>query len=191
LPYADDALAPVISSGTIGYHYGKHHKGYYDTVLKTVKGSDLADATLEEIIRKTAAAPERVALFNASAQLWNHNFYWSSMRAKGGGKPGGALAEGIERDFGGYEAFRKEFLAAATGQFGSGWVWLVRGTDNRLAVVKTANADTPMAHGIACLLCCDIWEHAYYLDWQNRRADYVNAWLDRLVNWDFVARNPG
>ncbi|WP_084572626.1 superoxide dismutase [Methylocapsa aurea] len=189
LPYPDNALAPVVSSETVAYHYGKHHKGYYDAVLKAVAGGEFADLSLEEIVRKTAGDPSRAALFNPAGQLWNHNFYWTSMRPKGGGKPTGALAAQIEESFGGYDGFRKEFAGAATKLFGSGWVWLVRDSNNKLAVVPTANADSPMAHGVRCLLTCDVWEHAYYIDWRNRRADYVGGWLDQLVNWDFAAQN--
>lgn len=189
LPYADNALAPVISSETVAYHYGKHHKGYYDAVLKAVAGGEFADASLEEIIRKTAQDPSRAALFNPAGQLWSHNFYWASIRPKGGGKPAGAIAAQIDEAFGGYDGFRKEFLGAATKLFGSGWVWLVQGPQNKLAVVSTANADTPIAHGIKPLLTLDVWEHSYYIDWRNRRADYANAWLDQLVNWDFANQN--
>ncbi|WP_198017166.1 superoxide dismutase [Methylocapsa acidiphila] len=186
LPYADDALAPVISSETIGYHYGKHHKGYYDAVLKAVAGTEWADASLEEIVRKTAGDPIRAALFNPAGQLWNHNFYWASMRPNGGGKPTGPAAGLIEASFGGYDGFRKEFSGAATKFFGSGWIWLVQDGKDKAAIVATSNADTPIAHGGKPLLTLDVWEHSYYIDWRNRRADYANAWLDKLVNWDFV-----
>jgi Fe-Mn family superoxide dismutase len=188
LPYGDDALAPVISSETVAYHYGKHHKGYYDAVMKAVANSDLAALTLEQIIRKSAGDATQAALFNPAGQLWNHNFYWTSMRPKGGGKPGGSVAARIDDSFGGYDAFRKEFAGAATKLFGSGWVWLVEQPSGKLAVVATGNADSPMAHGVKCLLTCDVWEHAYYIDHRNRRADYANAWLDQLVNWDFASQ---
>jgi Fe-Mn family superoxide dismutase len=186
LPYPDDALAPAITSETISYHYGKHHKAYYEAVLKSVAGGEFADASLEEIIRKTAQDPSRASLFNSARQLWNHNFYWASIRPNGGGKPTGAIAARIEESFGGYDGFRKEFVAAATKLFGSGWIWLAPGFQNKLAVIATANADTPVAHGIQPLLTLDVWEHSYYIDWRNRRADYANAWLDQLVNWDFA-----
>jgi Fe-Mn family superoxide dismutase len=189
LPYPDAALAPIISSETIAYHYGKHHKAYYDSVMKAVAGGEFAESSVEDIIRKTAGDPARASLFNPAGQLWNHNFYWTSMRPKGGGKPAGAVAARIEKSFGDYDGFRKEFLSAATKLFGSGWVWLVEDSKNKLAVVQTSNADSPMAHGVRCLLTCDVWEHAYYVDWRNRRADYVGAWLDQLVNWDFVGQN--
>nr|WP_210185880.1 superoxide dismutase [Methylocapsa palsarum] len=189
LPYADDALAPVISSETIAYHYGKHHKGYYDAVLKAVAGTELSGLTLEQIVRKSAG--DGAALFNPAGQLWNHNFYWVSMRPKGGGKPSGAIAARIDEDFGNYDEFKKQFAAAAVKHFGSGWVWLIQDPNNKLAIVATANADSPMAHGVRCLLTCDVWEHAYYIDHRNRRADYANAWLDQLVNWDFANHNLG
>lgn len=189
LPYSDNALAPVITSETIAYHYGKHHKGYYDAVLKAVAGGEFADASLEEIIKKTAQDPSRASLFNPAGQLWNHNFYWASIRPNGGGKPTGAIADRIEESFGGYDAFHKEFLSTATKFFGSGWVWLAPNSQNKLAVSATANADTPIARGVQPLLTLDVWEHAYYVDWRNRRADYVNAWLDQLVNWDFANQN--
>ena len=191
LPYPDDALAPVISATTIGFHYGKHHKTYYDNMVRLVAGTDLADRSVEEIVRKTFGAPNRTALYNNAAQVWNHTFYWNSMRPHGGGEPRGALAQRIGKDFGGFAGFKKAFTEAAVGQFGSGWAWLVERKDKKLAVARTPNADTPMAEGTKCLLTCDVWEHAYYLDWQNRRADYVAAWLDKLVNWDFASRNLG
>jgi Fe-Mn family superoxide dismutase len=189
LPYPDNALAPAISSETIAYHYGKHHKAYYDAVMKGVAGTDFSGLSLEDIVEKTAADPSRAALFNPAGQLWNHNFYWTSMRPKGGGKPTGAVAARIDESFGGYDGFRKAFLGAGTKLFGSGWVWLVEGPQNKLAVAATSNADSPMAHGVRCLLTCDVWEHAYYIDWRNRRADYLGSWLDQLVNWDFANQN--
>jgi superoxide dismutase, Fe-Mn family len=188
LPYPEDALVPVISTTTIGFHYGKHHRAYVDNLNKAVEGTDLAHKSLEDIVKLTAADPARVAVFDNAAQDWNHTFYWQSMRPKGGGAPSGAIADHIKDSFGDYAKFRQEFATAAVTQFGSGWAWLVQDPDKKLKVVKTANADTPMARGINCLLTCDVWEHAYYLDYQNRRPDYVNAWLDHLVNWDFAAR---
>ena len=191
LPYPEDALAPAISSRTIGFHYGKHHRAYVDNLNKAVAGSDLAGKSLEEIVKATAGDPDRVGVFNNAAQDWNHTFYWSSMRANGGGAPEGAIADRIKDSFGDYARFREAFLTAAATQFGSGWAWLVQDGDKKLKVVKTGNADTPMAHGTTCLLTCDVWEHAYYLDYQNRRPDYVNAWLDKLVNWEFASRQLG
>jgi superoxide dismutase, Fe-Mn family len=189
LPYPDNALAPVISSNTVGFHYGKHHKGYFDALTKAVEGLDLANQTLEDIVITTQINPNRAAIYNAAAQTWNHNFYWKSMKPNGGGKPSGALGDRIEQDFKGFDNCRKELAAAAVGQFGSGWAWLVETKEKKLQVMKTPNADTPMSQGLKCLLTIDVWEHAYYLDYQNRRADYVNAWLDKLANWDFAAEN--
>jgi Fe-Mn family superoxide dismutase len=188
LPYGDSALEPVISARTLGFHYGKHHKTYLDNLNKLVAGTDMADLSLEKIILATAGNPEKTALFNNAAQVWNHTFYWASMKPGGGGKPGGALAEKIDAAFGGFDAMRKELAAAAVGQFGSGWAWLA--LDNgKLKIVKTGNAENPLSKGMQPLLTLDVWEHAYYLDYQNRRADYVNALLDKLVNWDFAAEN--
>jgi superoxide dismutase, Fe-Mn family len=189
LPYPDDALAPVISSTTMGFHYGKHHRAYVDNLNRLIAGSDLAGKSLEEIVKATASDPNRVGIFNNAAQDWNHTFYWNSMKPNGGGAPTGPIAESIKDSFGDYAKFRQEFAAAAVGQFGSGWAWLVQDPDKKLNVVKTGNADTPMARGTNCLLTCDVWEHAYYLDYQNRRPDYVSAWLDKLVNWDFAAQH--
>lgn len=189
LPYAENALEPVISANTIGFHYGKHHKGYVDTLAKLIEGTDFLNQTLEEIVRTTQINPNRTAIYNAAAQSWNHTFYWNSMRPDGGGEPTGALAQRIAADFTDYEGFRKAFTAAALGQFGSGWAWLIEDKEKKLRVVRTPNADTPMAQGMKCLLTIDVWEHAYYLDYQNRRADYANSWLDKLANWDFAGKN--
>lgn len=187
LPYAENALEPVISARTIGFHYGKHHQGYVNNLNKLVTGTPLADQPLEAVVKATAN-PDQTAIFNNAAQVWNHTFYWNSLKPKGGGKPTGALAEMIDKSFGGFEQFKAEFAKAATGQFGSGWAWLVKDGD-KLAVVKTGNADNPLVHGQKPLLTVDVWEHAYYLDYQNRRADYVTAVLDGLINWDFAAQN--
>ncbi len=154
---------------------------------KLVTGTPLADQPLEAVVKATAN-PDQTAIFNNAAQVWNHTFYWNSLKPKGGGKPTGALAEMIDKSFGGFEQFKAEFAKAATGQFGSGWAWLVKDGD-KLAVVKTGNADNPLVHGQKPLLTVDVWEHAYYLDYQNRRADYVTAVLDGLINWDFAAQN--
>jgi Fe-Mn family superoxide dismutase len=189
LPYPEDALVPVISAMTIGFHYGKHHRAYVDNLNKAVADTDFAHKSLDDIVKATANDPARVAIFNNAAQDWNHTFYWNSMRPNGGGMPTGAIADHIKDSFGDYAKFRQEFATAAVTQFGSGWAWLVQDQDKKLKVVKTANADTPMARGMICLLTCDVWEHAYYLDYQNRRPDYVNAWLDKLVNWDFAAQH--
>ena len=190
LPYADNALDPVISAKTIGFHYGKHHKGYVDNLNKLLAGTAFADLPLEKIITATAGKADKTAIFNNAAQTWNHTFYWRSLRPKGGGEPGGVLKQKIEASFGTLDGARKELAAAAMAQFGSGWVWLVLDGD-KLKVVKTGNADVPMITGMKPLLTIDVWEHAYYLDYQNRRADYVNAVLDKLINWDFAAENLG
>jgi Fe-Mn family superoxide dismutase len=188
LPYADSALEPVISANTLHFHYGKHHQAYVDNLNKLIAGTELAQLPLEKIIRATAGKTDKVAIFNNAAQAWNHAFFWNSMRPHGGGEPPAALLRMIEASFGSLEAFKKELLAAALAQFGSGWVWLVLDGD-KLKVVRTGNADTPLASGLKPLLTVDVWEHAYYLDYQNRRADFVNAVLDKLVNWEFAAAN--
>ena len=191
LPYADTALEPVISSRTIGFHYGKHHKGYVDTLNKLLADTpDLAPLPMPELIKTATANPNRTAIFNNAAQVWNHTFYWESMRPGGGGQPAGKLKEKIDSDLGGYDKFREEFKKAAMTQFGSGWAWLIV-KDGKLAITKTANAGTPLEQGLNPLITIDVWEHAYYLDYQNRRADYVDAWLDKLVNWEFAAKNLG
>ena len=190
LPYAQDALAPVISANTLSFHYGKHHKAYVDNLNKLAEGKRWATMSLEEVVRESAKDAADAGVFNNAAQVWNHTFYWSCMRSGGGGAPSGRLAERIQADFGGFDAFKTQFADAAKTQFGSGWAWLVL-DGSKLKVVKTANADTPLAHGQKALLTCDVWEHAYYLDYQNRRPDYVAAFLDKLVNWEFAAANLG
>ena len=188
LPYDENALDPVISARTIGFHYGKHHRGYVDTLNKLVAGTDLANLPLETIIAKTAGKPGKTAIFNNAAQAWNHAFYWRSLRPKGGGVPPAELEQRIEASFGEMEAFKNELATAATSHFGSGWAWLALDTDT-LKVITTANADTPLTQGMQPLLALDLWEHAYYLDYQNVRADYVNAVLDKLINWGFAVEN--
>jgi len=190
LPYADNALGPVISAQTIGFHYGKHHKGYVDNLNKLVAGTEFADLPLEKIVAETAAKTDKTAIFNNAAQTWNHTFYWRSLRPKGGGAPPAALKHAIEASFGTVDACKKELATAATTQFGSGWAWLVM-DGGMLKVVKTGNAGVPTTTGMKPLLTIDVWEHAYYLDYQNRRADYVKAVLDGLVNWSFAAENFG
>ena len=190
LPYAENALEPVISAKTIGFHYGKHHKGYVDNLKKLVEGTRFADMTLEKIMSETGGKGDNTAIFNNAAQAWNHTFYWQSLRPKGGGEPAAVLQKKIEVSFGSLDACKKELATAAMAQFGSGWVWLVLDSD-MLKVVKTANADVPMTMSMKPLLTIDVWEHAYYLDYQNRRADYVKAVLDTLINWDFAAENLG
>lgn len=188
LPYADNSLEPVISAKTIGFHYGKHHKAYVDNLNKLVAGTEFADMSLEKIVSATAGKPDKVAIFNNAAQAWNHTFYWKSMRHKGGGEPPATLKQKIETSFGSLETCKKELANAAVTQFGSGWAWLVQDGD-KLKVVKTGNADNPLTQTMKPLLTIDVWEHAYYLDYQNRRADYVNAVIEKLINWEFAAEN--
>ena len=188
LPYADNALDPVISANTISFHYGKHHKGYVDNLNKLIAGTEFADMPLEKIVSATAGKPDKGAIFNNAAQTWNHTFYWQSLKPKGGGEPPAALKQKIEAAFGSLEAFKKELANAAVTQFASGWAWLVKDGD-KLKVMKTGNADTPITQSLKPLLTIDVWEHAYYLDYQNRRADYVNAVIEKLLNWEFAAEN--
>jgi Fe-Mn family superoxide dismutase len=188
LPYAQDALAPVISSETLSFHYGKHHKAYVDNLNKLVAGTDLSETPLEKVIAATAGKADKAGIFNNAAQIWNHTFFWSSMKPGGGGAPSGAVAKGIDAAFGSYENFKKEFSNAAMTQFGSGWAWLVA-DKGQLKVAKTPNAETPLTAGMTPLLTIDVWEHAYYLDYQNRRADFVAAVIDKLLNWDFANAN--
>jgi Fe-Mn family superoxide dismutase len=191
LPFADNALDPVISANTISFHYGKHHKGYVDNLNKLVTGTEFADMTLEKIIMATAGQADKAGIFNNAAQVWNHTFYWNSLKANGGGEPPAALKQKIEAAFGTVDACKMELAKAATTQFGSGWAWLVLDADKKLQVVKTGNAELPLTKGLKPLLTIDVWEHAYYLDYQNRRPDYVNAVLDKLINWGFAADNLG
>ncbi|GIW44722.1 MAG: superoxide dismutase [Candidatus Binatia bacterium] len=186
LPWDEGALAPTISAQTISFHYGKHHRAYVDNLNKLIAGSELADHPLERIVQLVAGKPDKVAIFNNAAQAWNHTFYWHSLSPKGGGRPSGKLLAKIEEDFGGFDNFRSKFVQAAVGQFGSGWAWLVK-SGPRLEVLATANADTPITMGKKPLLTIDVWEHAYYLDYQNRRADYVHAVIDKLLNWEFAS----
>ncbi len=190
LPYADNALEPVISANTISFHYGKHHKTYVDNLNNLVKGTDYESASLEKIITETAGKADKAPLFNNAAQIWNHTFYWHSLKGNGGGKPTGKLATMIDAAFGSYDNFRKELSATTVSQFGSGWGWLVV-DGGALKVVKTANAEVPFTKGQKPLLTIDVWEHAYYLDHQNKRAAYVDAVIDKLLNWDFAAQNLG
>jgi len=190
LPYAENALEPIISATTISFHYGKHHRAYLDNTNKLIAGTELADLSLEDLIRAVAGKPDKVAIFNNAAQTWNHTFYWNSLRPNGGGEPPAALKQAIQAAFGDMEKFKQEFANAAVTQFGSGWAWLVRDGDT-LKVVKTGNAETPLVSGMKPLLTIDVWEHAYYLDYQNRRADYVNAVIEKLLNWEFALANWG
>ena len=182
LPYAKQALEPYMSAQTFDYHYGKHYKSYIENLNKLVAGTDFEKMSLEEVVKQTAGKEELSAIFNNAAQAWNHLFFWKSLRPNGGGEPNVALKQRLIRDFGSIEKFKEAFKSAAVGQFGSGWAWLV---DNggKLEVMKTSNADTPIAHGLKPLLTIDVWEHAYYLDYQNRRGDFVSVFLEQLVNW--------
>jgi Fe-Mn family superoxide dismutase len=188
LPWAENALEPVISAKTISFHYGKHHKTYVENANKLIVGTELADLPLDQIVRATAGKADRVGIFNNAAQAWNHEFYWKGLKPKGGGEPPSALKSKMDAAFGGVDACKKELANAAVQEFGSGWAWLVLDGD-KLKVVKTGNADTPIAHNQKPLLTIDVWEHAYYLDYQNKRVDYVNALIDKLANWEFAAQN--
>jgi len=189
LPYAQDALAPVISAQTIALHYGKHHQGYVNTLNKLTAGTPFAGKPLEDVIRATAGQAAQAALFNNAAQIWNHTFYWRSLSPKGGGQPPEELTAAIKLSFGSFDACATALTEAALTQFGSGWAWLVADKEHRLQVVKTPNAETPLTKGLTPLLTLDVWEHAYYVDWQNRRADYVKAVLEHRINWEFAAAN--
>jgi Fe-Mn family superoxide dismutase len=194
LPYKDDALAPVISANTIGFHYGKHHLGYAAALNAALAGpaKDYAALSLEDIVRTSRANPNRAAVFNAAAQVWNHTFYWNSMKPNGGGEPAGKLKDEIAKAFGDFARFKEAFARAAVGQFASGWGWLAWDEKGKKLVVQaTSNAETPLHRGFKPILTIDVWEHAYYLDYQNRRADYVSAVIDKLVNWEFAEKNLG
>jgi len=188
LPYNQDALEPYISSRTVQFHYEKHHQGYAANTKKLIAGTKLAKLPLKDIILQSQGIKELVPTYNNAAQLFNHNFYWESMKPNGGGKPQGKILQAIEQSFGSFDAFVKTFSESAASQFGSGWSWLVK-DGNQLKVINTGNADTPTAMGMAPLLTIDVWEHAYYLDYQNRRTDYIQAFLDHLVNWEFAGKN--
>jgi len=188
LPYAKNALAPHISENTLDFHHGKHHNTYVVNLNNLTKETPLGSMALEDVIKEVAGDAAKAGVFNNAAQVWNHTFYWHCMKPGGGGAPTGEAAAAISGAFGSYEKFAEEFKNACVTQFGSGWGWLVA-EGGSLKITKTPNADTPMVHGQTALLTCDVWEHAYYLDYQNRRPDYVQAFLDNLVNWDFVAEN--
>jgi Fe-Mn family superoxide dismutase len=188
LPYAKNALAPHISENTMNYHYGKHHQAYVTNLNNLIVGTDLEKKSLEDIIKISANDKTKAGIFNNSAQVWNHTFYWHSMKPNGGGKPNGTVLKKIESDFGSYENFINEFKNAGATQFGSGWAWLVL-DNNKLKVVKTGNAETPLTTSAKPLMTMDVWEHAYYLDFQNARPTYIDTFLNHLVNWDFVAEN--
>lgn len=188
LPYANDALAPHISEETISYHYSKHHSSYVNKLNDMIEGTDHANHSLEEIILETSKNADKQGIFNNAAQVWNHTFYWHSMKPSGGGNPSGLIESKITEDFGSVEEFNKQFSAAGGAQFGSGWAWLVL-NNGKLEIVKTPNAENPITEGKTPLLTMDVWEHAYYIDYRNSRPDYMNVFLESLVNWDFANRN--
>jgi len=187
LPYAHDALAPHISKQTLEFHHDKHHAAYVTNLNKAIAGGPLDGKSLEDIIL-AAWKDKNMGVFNNAAQVWNHTFYWHSMKPGGGGKPTGELAAAIDRDFGSFDAFAEKFKTAGATRFGSGWAWLVV-KDGKLDVISTGNAELPLTDGVTALLTMDVWEHAYYLDYQNRRPDYIGTFLGELVNWDFAAEN--
>jgi Fe-Mn family superoxide dismutase len=188
LPYASNALEPHMSENTLNFHHGKHHMAYVNKLNDLIKGTSLEGRDLEYIIKETAGNPDLVGVFNNAAQSWNHTFFWNSMKPNGGGAPTGSIFSMIEDSFGSFDQFKAEFIEAAVTQFGSGWVWLVDDYD-QLRIIKTGNADNPLTRNLKPLLTCDVWEHAYYLDYQNRRQDFVHTFLGHLVNWDFAEKN--
>lgn len=185
LPYAEDALAPMISKETIEFHYGRHHQTYVTNLNNLIKGTPFENLALEDIIR--TATPGGV--FNNAAQVWNHTFFWNSMKPAGGGAPAGALAAAIDKKWGSFADFKKAFAAQATGNFGSGWTWLVKKADGSVDIVNTSNAATPLTTADKPLLTIDVWEHAYYIDYRNARVKFVEAFLDKLANWQFAEQN--
>jgi Fe-Mn family superoxide dismutase len=185
LPYAKDALAPHISAETLEFHHGKHHQAYVTNLNNLIKGTEYENLDLEAIVKKAPAG----GVYNNSAQVWNHTFFWNCMKPNGGGEPSGALADAIKAKWGAYDDFRKAFQASAVGNFGSAWTWLVKKADGSVDIVNMGAAGTPLTTGDTALLCIDVWEHAYYIDYRNRRPDFVATFLDKLVNWDFAAKN--
>jgi Fe-Mn family superoxide dismutase len=185
LPFDKDALEPHMSAKTLEFHHGKHHKKYVDKLNELVKGTKFAKMDLTDVIRETAENPAHKGIFNNAAQTWNHTFFWNCMSPHGGGTPHSGFARRIDADFGDHDGFKRAFKEAATARFGSGWAWLVANGD-KLEIVTTSNAGNPLTDDKVCLLTCDVWEHAYYLDYQNRRSDFVDAFLDHLVNWNYV-----
>ncbi len=183
LKYELNALEPYISKKTMEFHYYKHHQTYIDNLNKLIKNTEFEDMALIDIIRKTTNIPHLSAIFNNAAQTWNHTFFWNSMCPNGGGKPHNFLMTDIKNSFGSYDNFKKEFKEAALSQFGSGWVWLIKKDEHHLAIMKTSNADNPIAHDLEPILTIDVWEHAYYLDYQNKRAEFIDAYLDHLIKW--------
>ena len=190
LPYDKKALEPHMSAKTFDYHHGKHHNAYVQNLNKLLDNSDLSQKDLETIILSTTGDNQKTAIFNNAAQVWNHSFFWLSMTRDGGGEPTGTLATKINESFGGFNKFREEFIQTGVGQFGSGWVWLVLNpSTNQLEIIKTANAETPITKSKHPLMCCDVWEHAYYLDYQNKRPDFLTVFIENLVNWEFAQEN--
>ncbi|MBC9071590.1 superoxide dismutase [Fe] [Thauera sp. CAU 1555] len=185
LPYAKDALAPHISAETLEFHYGKHHQAYVTNLNNLIKGTEYENLDLEAIVKKAPAG----GIYNNSAQVWNHTFFWNSMKPNGGGEPSGALGDAIKAKWGSFDDFKKAFQASAVGNFGSGWTWLVKKADGSVDIVNMGAAGTPLTTGDKALLCIDVWEHAYYIDYRNRRPDFVATFLDKLANWDFAAQN--
>ncbi len=190
LPYPKNALEPHTSAQTLDFHHGRHHQAYVTNLNNLVKDSPMESQSLEQIIAATAKDASKAGIFNNAAQVWNHTFFWNSLKPNGGGQPNGKVAQALEKGFGGLAGFQEQFKQAATTQFGSGWAWLVL-DGGALKITKTPNAMTPLVQGQTALLTCDVWEHAYYVDYQNRRPDFVQTFLDKLVNWDFVAKNLG
>ena len=189
LPFDINALEPYgMKAETFEYHYGKHHKAYVDNLNKLIDGTELADKSLEEVIKTSFKDSSKVGIFNNAAQVWNHTFFWNSLKPSGGGAPSGDLAAKIDKDFGSFDKFKEEFSNAATTQFGSGWSWLID-DGGTLKVIKTPNAENPLAHGKKALLTLDVWEHAYYIDYKNARPAFIKNFLENLVNWDFAAEN--
>ena len=186
LPYAIDALAPDYSKETLEYHHGKHHKAYVDKLNELQKGTEFENMELEEVVKKSSGG-----IYNQAAQIWNHTFFWNCMKPQGGGEPAGALAAAISKKWGSFADFRKAFAASAAGNFGSGWTWLVKKADGSVDIVNTSNAGNPMTAGDKPLLTVDVWEHAYYIDYRNARPKFVDAFFDKLANWDFAAKNFG
>lgn len=190
LPYDWKELSPYISEETISYHYDKHHRTYLNNLNNLIENHELASESLEDIVRKSYGNPELLAIFNNAAQVLNHDFYWLSMKPNGGGAINGELCEMINSNFGSFEAFKEQFIKIGLSQFGSGWVWLVQdNVTKKLSVTKTGNADNPILHEQTPLITCDVWEHAYYIDYRNKRAEYIEVFLDKLVNWEFAMKN--
>jgi Fe-Mn family superoxide dismutase len=186
LSYPQNSLEPYISENTIQFHYGKHHNAYVENTIKLISGTELEDKSLEDIIHISFGNEKKLTLFNNAAQVWNHSFYWNCMKPSGGGNPIGAIKDKIDSSFESYEKFMSQFKNIAMTQFGSGWAWLVLNNESSLEIVKTSNADSPITHNLKPLLTVDVWEHAYYLDYQNKRADYLNSFFENLINWEFV-----